>query len=64
MTRVDLKDCSRPFLEGMAKAIARTIDAGTTHNEEGYPLDKLLNEIFAQIPEATDYPVDQRSRRR
>lgn len=56
--RVDIQDCSKAFLEGMAKSISRTIDAGTTHNEEGYPLHKLLDEVFAQIETAPGYEIE------
>ena len=62
MPRVCIKDCSRQFLEGMAKSLARTIDSGTTHNGEGGDLRTLLEEVIAQIPDAPPYALEQRRR--
>jgi len=58
--RISIKDASRPFLEGMAKSLARTIDGGCTHNDEGLDLRVLLDDVIAQIPEAPDYFIDDR----
>lgn len=62
MRRISIKDAPKDFLEGMAKSLARTIDAGTTHNAEGYPLAVLLDEVIAQIPHATEYGISYRER--
>lgn len=57
MPKICIQDASKAFLEGMAKSLARTIDAGRTHNEDGYPLAQLLDDIIAQIPTAPEYHV-------
>ncbi len=62
ITTNDLRDCSRDFLQGMAKSLARTIDAGRTHNDEGLALRTLLDEVVAQIPDAPEYPIEHRRR--
>jgi hypothetical protein len=63
MMRVSIQDASRAFLEGMAKSLSRTIDAGVTHNEDGLPLQDLLNEVIEQIPLAPEYTIEHRRRR-
>lgn len=59
----DIRDCSREFLEGMAKALARTIDAGQTRNAEGDDLRELLDAVVARIPDAPEYHIEHRRRR-
>ena len=61
--RVSIPDCSRAFLEGMAKSLARTIDAGATHNAEGGDLLALLDEVVAAIPQAPEYTITHGRRR-
>lgn len=57
-----VEDCSRIFLEGVAKSLARTIDTGETHNSEGLDLRVLLDDVIAQIPHAPEYEIDHRER--
>lgn len=58
MRRLCIKDASKASLEGIAKSLARTIDAGRTHNDEGLDLRILLDDVIAQIPDAPDYWID------
>jgi hypothetical protein len=58
--RICIQDASREFLEGMAKSMARTIDAGQTHNSEGADLRDLLDQVIRQIPEAPEYFIEHR----
>ena len=62
MPRIDIMDCSRDFLEGMAKSLARTIDSGETTNSEGGDLRALLDDVIARIPDAPPYHIDHRHR--
>lgn len=63
MPKVYIKIASREFLEVMAEDLARQIDAGHTHNGEGEPLQHILDEVIAQIPEAPRYSVEDHRRR-
>lgn len=58
--RVSIKDSPKAFLEGVALSLARTIDAGRTHNEDGVPLRDILNEVIEQIPQAPLYAISGR----
>lgn len=58
--RLDIRDASKGFLEGMAKSLARTIDAGQTTNADGKNLRELLEEVMAAIPDAPLYSVGNR----
>jgi len=60
--KVDIMDCSRAFLEGMAKSLARTIDAGRIHNEDGLDLHELLERVLKQIEVAPDYHLEHQRR--
>ncbi len=60
MPKVCIQTAPRAFLEGMAKSLARTIDAGTTHNAEGVPLSDILDEVIEQIPNAPEYAIEGR----
>ena len=62
--RVDIRDCSKQFLEGMAKSLARTIDNGITHNADGDDLRELLERVFEQIKVAPGYFLEHNSDRR
>lgn len=63
MPKVYIKLASRESLELMAEHLAREIEAGQTHNAAGESLPDLLEQVFAQIPEAPRYEVEDRRRR-
>jgi hypothetical protein len=54
MLRLDFQACDRATLEGVAKSLARTIDRGNTHNEDGVDLRDLLEQVFKLIEAAPD----------
>lgn len=54
MQIASIEKMPRPLLIGMAKSIARTIDAGEIVDSEGRDLHDLLEEVFTHIPDAPD----------